>query len=96
MEPRQLSDYSVWLLWGGLGIESWGHKNLCRCREPSDYVSLCRAVETQQFHTLNTHDTKPRTHQHSLQTPYMLELDLGPFPPDVAHSFPPVWCLLYV
>ena len=66
-----------------------GHKNVCRRKEPSDCVSFRRAVERQRFHTLNTQDTKPRTTQHSLQTPYTLELDLGPFPPDVARSFPP-------
>ena len=38
---------------------------------------------------LNTHDTKPRTTKHSLQTPYTLELNLGPFPLDVTRSFPP-------
>ena len=66
-----------------------GHKNLCRHREPSDYVSFRRSVKGQRFHTLNTYDTKPRTtQQHSLKTPYTLELDLGPFLPDV-HSFPP-------
>ena len=58
-------------------------------REPFDYISFHRAVERQWFHTLNTHHTKPRTtQQHSLQTPYTLELDIGPFPIDVAHSFP--------
>ena len=74
-------------------IPGWGgHKNLCGRRETSDYVSSRRAVERQRFHTFNTHVTKPRTkQQHSLQTPYTLELDLGPFPPDVARSFPPEW-----
>ena len=66
-----------------------GHKNLCRHREPSDYVSFRRTVTIQRFCTLNTHDTKPRTQQHSLQRPYILELDLCPFPPDIARSFPP-------
>ena len=67
-----------------------GHKNLCGRMEPSYYVSFSRAVERQQFHKLNTHDTKPRTtQQNSLQTPYTLELDLGPFLPDVARLFPP-------
>ena len=67
-----------------------GHKTLCERRELSDYVSFRRAAKVQRFHTFNTHDTKPRTtQQHSLQTPYMLELDFGPFPPDVACSFPP-------
>ena len=43
-------------------------------------------VKRQRFHTLNTRDTNPRTiQQHSLQTSYTLELDLGLFPPDVAH-----------
>ena len=64
-----------------------GHKNHCGCMEPSDYISFRRGVKRQWFHTLNTHNTKPRTtQQHSLQVPYMLELDLGP---DVARSFPP-------
>ena len=59
-------------------------------RETSDYVSFHRAIKRQWFHTLNTHYTKPRTtQQHYLHTPYMLVLDLGPFPLDVAHSFPP-------
>ena len=40
-----------------------GHKNYCGRRKPSDYVSFRRAVERQQFHTLNTHDTEPRTTQ---------------------------------
>ena len=67
-----------------------GHKNLFGRREASDYVSFRRAVKRQRFRTLNTHDTKPRTtQQHSLQTPYTLELDLGPFPPDVTLLFPP-------
>ena len=67
-----------------------GHKNLCGRREPSDYVSLRRAVKRQRFHTFNTHNTKSRTaHQYSLKTPYMLELDLGAFPPDVVTSLPP-------
>ena len=66
------------------------HKNLCGRRGTSDYVSFRRAVKRQRFRTLNTHDAKPRTtQQHSLQTPYTLEMDLGPFPPDVAQSFPP-------
>ena len=57
-----------------------GYKNLCRRN----------AVEKQRFHTLNTHDIKPGTkQQHSLQTANTLELDFGPFPPDVANSFPP-------
>ena len=33
----------------------------CGRRKPSDYVSFRRAVEWQRFHTLNKHDTKPRT-----------------------------------
>ena len=67
-----------------------GHKNLCGCKEPSDYVSFRRTVERQRFHTLNTHDTKPRTtQQHSLQTLYTLELDLT-LPNDQWHH------LLYV
>ena len=46
-------------------------------------------VKRHRFHTLSTHDTKPRTtEQYSLQTPYTLELDLGPFQPDVAHFLP--------
>ena len=62
-----------------------GYKNLFGRRELSDYVSFRRAVERQRFHTLNTHDTKPRTtEQHFLQTPYTVELDIGPFPPDFA------------
>ena len=66
------------------------HKNLCERREPSDHVSFRRDVKRQRFHTLNTHDKDPRTtQQHSLQTPYTLELDLGPFPSDVARIFPP-------
>ena len=53
-------------------------------------VSLRRAVKRQWSHTLNTHNTKPRTtQQNSLQMPYTLELDLGLFPPDAARSFPP-------
>ena len=63
-----------------------GHKNFCGCREPSDCVSFCRAVIREQFHT---HDTKPRKTQDSFQTPYTLELELGPFPSDVARSFLP-------
>ena len=66
-----------------------GHKNLCRHREPSDYISFRNAIKRQRFHTLNTHDTKPKTtQQHSLQMPYMLEPDLSPFLPDAARSFP--------
>ena len=35
------------------------------------------------------HNTKPgTTQQHSLQTVYMLELDLGSFPTDAAHFLP--------
>ena len=65
-------------------------KKLFGRREPSNYVSFHRAVKRQRFHTLNTQDTKPRTtQQQSLQAPYMLELDLSPFPPDVARSIPP-------
>ena len=30
-------------------------------QKPSDYISFCRAIKRQQFHTLNTNDTKPRT-----------------------------------
>ena len=61
------------------------HTYLYERREPSDYIRFRRAVKRQRFHT---HDTKPRTtQQHSLQMPYTLELDLGPFPPDVACSF---------
>ena len=69
---------------------SWGrHKNPRGCKEPSDYVSFHRTVKIQWFHTLNTHDTKPiTTQQHSLQMLYALELDLVPFPSDVARSFP--------
>ena len=66
------------------------HEILCGRRKPTDYVSFRRPVKIQQFHTLNTHDTMTRTtKQHSLQTPYTLELDLSPLPLDVAHSFPP-------
>ena len=62
------------------------HKNLCGRREPLDYVSFLRAVKRKRFNTLNTHDTKPSTiQQHSLQTPYTLELNLSPFPPDAAY-----------
>ena len=64
-------------------------QNLCGCKEPSDNVSFYRAVKMHWFCTLNTHDTKPRTpQQHSLQTPYTLELDHGPFPTDVPHFLP--------
>ena len=67
-----------------------GHKNLCRCREPSDYVSFHRAVERQWFHTLiHMIQSQEQQQQHSLETPYTLELDLSPFPPDVTRSFPP-------
>ena len=38
-----------------------GHKNLCGRREPPDYVSFRRVVKRMPLHTLNTHDTKPRT-----------------------------------
>ena len=66
-----------------------GHKTLCEHREPSDYVSFLRVVKGQRFHTLITHDAKPRTtQQHSLQTPYTLKLDFGPFLPDVPHFLP--------
>ena len=69
----------------GLSPDRDGHKNLCGRREPSNYVSFHRDVERQRFHTLNTHNTnKNTTQQGSLQTPYTFELDLGPFPPDVA------------
>ena len=65
------------------------YKNLCRRRESSDYVSFCKGVKRQRFHTLHTHDANPRTtQQHSVQTPYTLELDLSPFPPYVAHFIP--------
>ena len=65
---------------------------LCGRRKPSDYVNFLRAVKRQRFHTLNTHDTKARTtQQHSLQTPYTMELDLGPFPLDIVRSFLPEW-----
>ena len=36
-------------------------KKLCERRGPFDYVIFRRSVKSQQFHTLNTHDTKPRT-----------------------------------
>ena len=63
-----------------------GHKNLCERREPSDYVSFRRAVNRRQF---DTHDKKLRTtQQHSLQTPYTLEFDLGPFPPNSSNFLP--------
>ena len=56
-------------------------------------ISFRRAVGRWRFHTLNTHDTKPKKQQqHYLQTPYTLEL--GPFPSDVAHSFPSKWPIL--
>ena len=71
---------AMWEL-SGLSPCQGGYKNLCRYRKPSD-----KAVKRQQFHTLNTHDTKPRQHNN---TPYTLKLDLGPFQPDVASSFPP-------
>ena len=45
----------------GSSLGQGGHKNLCGHREPSDYVSSHRAAKRQQFHTLNRHDTKPRT-----------------------------------
>ena len=65
------------------------HKDLCERSEPSDYVSFRRAAKRQRLHTLNTHDTKPKTtQQHSLQTLYTLELDLGPFPADADHFLP--------
>ena len=58
-----------------------GLKNVCGRKEPSDYISFLRAVERQRLHTLNTLDTKGRTtQQHSLQTPYTLELNICPFP----------------
>ena len=69
------------------------HKeNLCGHRGPSNYVSFRRAVKRQRLYTLNSHDkakNNTTTQQHSLQTPYTLELDLGLFLPDVARSFPP-------
>ena len=74
----------------GLSPELGAHKNLCGCRECSDYSSFHKAVKRQWFHTLIPHDTMPRpTQKHTLQTPYTLELHLCLFPPDVAHSFPP-------
>ena len=52
------------------------HKNLCRRREPSDSVSFRRAVKRRRFHTLNTHDTKPKQHNN---TPYKrLHVGTGP------------------
>ena len=57
-----------------------GHKNLCWPREPSEYVRFCRAVKGSGSLLLNT-QYKPRTtQQHSLQTLYTLDLDLGTFP----------------
>ena len=37
------------------------HKNLCGRRGPTDYMNFRRAVKRQRFHTLETHDTTPRT-----------------------------------
>ena len=79
----------VWEV-SGSGPSRGEHKNLCGRRKLSEYVSFRRAVERQRFHTLNAHNTKPRTtQQYSLQTPYKLQVDISPFPPDVARSFPP-------
>ena len=56
-----------------------------------------RQIKTQSYiyiyiyiYILNAYDTKPRTtQQQPLQTLYTLEMDLGPFPTDVARLFPP-------
>ena len=47
----------------GLSPGQGGHKNFCGRWEPSDYVSFHWAVKRQRFHTLNTHDKKPKTTQ---------------------------------
>ena len=42
--------------------------------------SVSAGLSKDKLRTLNTHDTKPRKiQQHSLKTPYTLELDLDPF-----------------
>ena len=47
------------------------------------YVSFRRAVKRQELHTFK-HERYIAKSNISLQTPHTLELDLGPFPPDVA------------
>ena len=58
------------------------HNNLCGLREPSDYVGLRRAVERQWFHTLNTHDTKPRATQHVGTESWSVPTRYRSFPPE--------------
>ena len=60
---------------GDLGFES-RPQNLCGCREPYDYVK-----DSGSLHLIQSQE------QHNTM-PYMLELDLGPFPPDVVHFLP--------
>ena len=68
---------------GSCGLPG-GHKNLCRCRRPSDFVSLRRSVKRYLFRTLNIYDTNPRTTSTTFLTKMLMTLkpDLDPFPTD--------------
>ena len=50
-----------------------------KTKGPPDYVSFCRAVKKQWFHTLKHRVQSQEQHNIALQTIYMLELDLGAF-----------------
>ena len=51
-------------------------------------VSAGLSKDSGSIHLINTIQTQEQ-HNKTLQTTYTLELDLGPFPPDVTCSFPP-------
>ena len=66
-----------------------GHKNLCGDREPSDYVSLRKAVKIQRFHTRKIYDTRPRaTQQHFLTKTIQIRTG-SRSTPNIWRSFPP-------
>ena len=50
--------------------------------------SVSAGLSKNSGYMLLTHDTKPKPTQHSLQTLYTLEMDLGPFPTAVTHFLP--------
>ena len=63
-------------------------KNLCRRRDLlTTSFSAGLSKYSGSIHSIHTIQSQE---QHSLQTPYALELDLGPFPPDIARSFSPI------
>ena len=51
-------------------------------------ISAWLSNDSDSIHLIHTMQSQEQHNNTPYKTPYTLELDLGPFPPDVARSFP--------